>query len=327
MIVARYWGGWSEAEIARALGCRPGTVKSLASRALDRLRGEVKAMTASQEDLEDRLRRVLHEQAGSLQVRPTAWPNSAVSDRSADRAPVWPAGDRRVGEHRVRGGDAVRGLTFGGLAVAFGAAVTVLVAVVAVLWWATIPPRVNLEAMSPRGRVRSVRSSPSSPSFAVHRRLPTATPRLGHERAEVVHNLTRLAATVSAPGAEAVRVYLVVRMLLGGGSGVGGQVWLCSRGGDRTIVSATGRVGVVGNGWAGSLTRPVGVSQANGLDASIVPDGVARVKWVFAEPAPPPRSASSSLCTPPSATTSHSRRSPATKDCSPASLGTTPTAT
>jgi RNA polymerase sigma factor (sigma-70 family) len=41
VIVARYWGGWSEREIAAALGCRPGTVKSLASRALDRLRQEV----------------------------------------------------------------------------------------------------------------------------------------------------------------------------------------------------------------------------------------------------------------------------------------------
>lgn len=41
VIVARYWGGWPEREIARALGCRPGTVKSLASRALDRLRTEV----------------------------------------------------------------------------------------------------------------------------------------------------------------------------------------------------------------------------------------------------------------------------------------------
>ena len=41
VIVARYWGGWSEAEIARTLGCKPGTVKSLASRALDRLRKEV----------------------------------------------------------------------------------------------------------------------------------------------------------------------------------------------------------------------------------------------------------------------------------------------
>lgn len=41
VIVARYWGGWSEAEIAGALGCRPGTVKSLASRALNRLRKEV----------------------------------------------------------------------------------------------------------------------------------------------------------------------------------------------------------------------------------------------------------------------------------------------
>jgi RNA polymerase sigma factor (sigma-70 family) len=41
VIVTRYWGGWSEKEIARALGCRPGTVKSLASRALNRLRTEV----------------------------------------------------------------------------------------------------------------------------------------------------------------------------------------------------------------------------------------------------------------------------------------------
>ncbi|MDQ6607568.1 MAG: sigma-70 family RNA polymerase sigma factor [Actinomycetota bacterium] len=41
VIVTRYWGGWSENDIARALGCRPGTVKSLASRALSRLRAEV----------------------------------------------------------------------------------------------------------------------------------------------------------------------------------------------------------------------------------------------------------------------------------------------
>jgi RNA polymerase sigma factor (sigma-70 family) len=41
VIVARYWGGWSEREIAQMLGCRNGTVKSLAARALDRLRQEV----------------------------------------------------------------------------------------------------------------------------------------------------------------------------------------------------------------------------------------------------------------------------------------------
>jgi RNA polymerase sigma factor (sigma-70 family) len=41
VIVARYWGGWSESEIARTLGCRQGTVKSLASRALERLREEM----------------------------------------------------------------------------------------------------------------------------------------------------------------------------------------------------------------------------------------------------------------------------------------------
>ena len=41
VIVARYWGGWSEAEIAHALSCRPGTVKSLTSRALARLRQEI----------------------------------------------------------------------------------------------------------------------------------------------------------------------------------------------------------------------------------------------------------------------------------------------
>jgi RNA polymerase sigma factor (sigma-70 family) len=40
-IVGRYWAGWSEADIAAALGCRPGTVKSLTSRALTRLRNEI----------------------------------------------------------------------------------------------------------------------------------------------------------------------------------------------------------------------------------------------------------------------------------------------
>lgn len=41
VIVGRYWAGWSEADIAHALDCRRGTVKSLASRALNRLRKEL----------------------------------------------------------------------------------------------------------------------------------------------------------------------------------------------------------------------------------------------------------------------------------------------
>jgi len=40
VLVLRYFEGLSEAEIADTLGCRPGTVKSLASRALARLREE-----------------------------------------------------------------------------------------------------------------------------------------------------------------------------------------------------------------------------------------------------------------------------------------------
>jgi len=41
VLVLRYWGDWSEAEIAEAVGCRPGNVKSLASRGLATLRKEV----------------------------------------------------------------------------------------------------------------------------------------------------------------------------------------------------------------------------------------------------------------------------------------------
>ena len=41
VLVMRYWGGWSEAQIAVALGCRPGTVKTLASRGLERLKKEL----------------------------------------------------------------------------------------------------------------------------------------------------------------------------------------------------------------------------------------------------------------------------------------------
>ena len=39
VLVYRYFVGLSEAEMAQALGCRPGTVKSRVSRALGRLRG------------------------------------------------------------------------------------------------------------------------------------------------------------------------------------------------------------------------------------------------------------------------------------------------
>jgi RNA polymerase sigma-70 factor (sigma-E family) len=41
VLVLRYWGDWSEFEIAEVLGCRPGTVKTLASRGLARLRKEL----------------------------------------------------------------------------------------------------------------------------------------------------------------------------------------------------------------------------------------------------------------------------------------------
>jgi RNA polymerase sigma-70 factor (sigma-E family) len=41
VVVLRYYEGLSELEISEALGCPPGTVKSLASRALDRLRREI----------------------------------------------------------------------------------------------------------------------------------------------------------------------------------------------------------------------------------------------------------------------------------------------
>jgi RNA polymerase sigma factor (sigma-70 family) len=42
-LVLRYWAGFSEAEIADALGCRPGTVKTLAQRGLRRLRKVVES--------------------------------------------------------------------------------------------------------------------------------------------------------------------------------------------------------------------------------------------------------------------------------------------
>jgi RNA polymerase sigma-70 factor (sigma-E family) len=42
-VVLRYYAGLSEAEIADALGCRPGTVKSLTSRALAALRRGIEA--------------------------------------------------------------------------------------------------------------------------------------------------------------------------------------------------------------------------------------------------------------------------------------------
>jgi RNA polymerase sigma-70 factor (sigma-E family) len=41
VVVLRYWADWSETEIAAALGCRPGTVKTLAARGLGRLRKEL----------------------------------------------------------------------------------------------------------------------------------------------------------------------------------------------------------------------------------------------------------------------------------------------
>ncbi|TDT14785.1 RNA polymerase sigma factor (sigma-70 family) [Ilumatobacter fluminis] len=41
VLVARYWLDLPEAEIAELVGCRPGTVKSLASRGLDSLRKDL----------------------------------------------------------------------------------------------------------------------------------------------------------------------------------------------------------------------------------------------------------------------------------------------
>jgi RNA polymerase sigma-70 factor (sigma-E family) len=41
VVILRYWLDWSERDIAIALGCRPGTVKSLNARALAALRTEL----------------------------------------------------------------------------------------------------------------------------------------------------------------------------------------------------------------------------------------------------------------------------------------------
>lgn len=41
VLVLRYWADWTELEIAAALDCRPGTVKTLAARGLARLRKEL----------------------------------------------------------------------------------------------------------------------------------------------------------------------------------------------------------------------------------------------------------------------------------------------
>ena len=41
VLVLRYWADWTEIDIAEALGCRPGAVKSLASRGLVSLRKEI----------------------------------------------------------------------------------------------------------------------------------------------------------------------------------------------------------------------------------------------------------------------------------------------
>lgn len=41
VLVLRYWLDLSEADIAERLGCRAGTVKSLHSRALTRIRSEI----------------------------------------------------------------------------------------------------------------------------------------------------------------------------------------------------------------------------------------------------------------------------------------------
>ncbi len=65
-------------------------------------------MTTSQESLEDRLRRVLHEQAQELQVHPAEWQGPPLV----------------VGHRRPRG---LR--SFGGLAVAFGSAIALLMAI------------------------------------------------------------------------------------------------------------------------------------------------------------------------------------------------------
>ena len=49
VVVLRYYGGHSDTEIAELLGCRVGTVRSHASRALGTLRGAVRAASSSNE--------------------------------------------------------------------------------------------------------------------------------------------------------------------------------------------------------------------------------------------------------------------------------------
>ena len=53
VVAYRYWFDLSESEMAEAMGCRPGTVKSRLSRALDRLRNELPARATATADVSE----------------------------------------------------------------------------------------------------------------------------------------------------------------------------------------------------------------------------------------------------------------------------------
>jgi hypothetical protein len=175
-------------------------------------------------------------------------------------------------------------VSFGGLAVALGAAVAMLVVVGALV----LVGHRNHEPQPAAGVPAGTHSLLSElavlrrPQTPADRRAPASVTR----GPGVVHELTRLATTVKVPRAGEIRAYVVVRRLGANSSVFGTKHGSVPGVVVATTVSPTGQTAAIGTGWARSLARPFVVRQANGLDGSIVPDGVARAKWVFADAGP-----------------------------------------
>ncbi len=183
----------------------------------------------------------------------------------------------------------------GGVAVALSTLCTVTVAAVALVALGHRAPRAPRSPGS-RAPVSSARTLEAV--LGVLRRSQTAADRSypvdssfrGRQGpTQVIPRLTRLVATITTPTAGRVRVFLIVSRLLTEafalrrGSYVVSVVTIAghseSYGATERLTAAT--LQAPGKVASGLFTSPTGLNPNRGVTASIVPDGVARVKWIF----------------------------------------------
>lgn len=238
-------------------------------------------MTGSQEEFEDRLRRVLDQAAGQLPVPPVAWRGpSPGSDRR--RLPRPRLDPRLPGDSHERAARLRRWPTTGALLTGLTAIVSIAVAVGAIALLSHHRGQQQSSAAPAQALISklAVLRRPQTPADVLPAHLHLADPN-----GVIIPSLTRLVAVL--PGA---KLFLVVTTPAGRSP----PFWSPKLGDQVAIVAVTAQGSTESVAIpAADLTSADELMQAgvtgqrrvelrDAYDVAIVPDGVARVRWTFA---------------------------------------------